>query len=210
MKIVSLFFAIAAALCLAPQARATDNPKACAAIKKDADRLECFDLIFKKTIISSPANDTKYKGNGSWDVYIEKSKIDDTENVRLRLRSDKKHQTRFRREEFIELNILCRENKTDMYVNFGSSFMSDTLGAGKVTYRIDARKARKRQFTGSTDHSSLGLWGGGNAIPFVKQLFGARKLLIRAVPYSENAITADFSITGIENAIKPLRKACHW
>ncbi len=60
---------------LTNNAEAQDDPKACAAIAQDSKRLECFDLIFKKSSVttSSPKSD--------WTITEEKSKIDDTTNV---------------------------------------------------------------------------------------------------------------------------------
>jgi type VI secretion system protein VasI len=60
----------------------------------------------------------------------------------------------------------------------------------------------------SRDHASLGLWNEAASIPLIKSLFGAERLLVRARPYSEDAVTAEFAIGGLEDAAKPLREAC--
>ena len=48
------------------------------------------------------------------------------------------------------------------------------------------------------------------AIKYIKSLFGGKKLSVRAYPRSGNFVDAEFDITGIENAIKPIREACNW
>src|SRR6202044_1611075 len=65
---------------LAP-ALAQDDPKTCAAISDDTKRLECFDLIFKKSSMTTSVAKT------DWVVREEKSKIDDSSNVLLTVSS---------------------------------------------------------------------------------------------------------------------------
>jgi type VI secretion system protein VasI len=81
---------------------------------------------------------------------------------------------------------------------------------GKVIYRLDEKPAGEKNMRESTDHKALGLWNGGASIPFIKQMFSHEKLLIRATPHSESPVTATFAISGLENAIKPLRENCGW
>jgi type VI secretion system protein VasI len=105
--------------------------------------------------------------------------------------------------------LQCRENITLFYVTFNDHFMSDHQH-GKVIYRLDEKPAGEKNMRESTDHKALGLWNGGASIPFIKQMFSHEKLLIRATPHSESPVTATFAISGLENAIKPLRENCGW
>jgi len=66
-----------------------------------------------------------------------------------------------------------------------------------------------KPFTESTDHKALGL-SGASSIAFIKEMFGAQRLFIRATPFNESAVTGEFNISGLDDAIKPLRKACGW
>lgn len=106
--------------------------------------------------------------------------------------------------------IACRENTTSLYISFADHFMSSLQGRGIVTYRIDKAPAEKRRFLESNDNSVLGLWNGGSSIPFIKQLLGRNTLLVRATPFSDSSVTAEFPISGLEEVIEPLREACHW
>jgi type VI secretion system protein VasI len=177
--------------------------KICAEIGKDSERLECYDLIFKKT--ERRAED----GAGDWQVDIETSKLDDSKNVFMSLTSGDQIKGRFGDDANMILHVVCRERKVDFYVTFGENFMSDIEGYGNVTLRLDAETAFKKSMTESTDHGALGIWS-PNAISFVKTLLGHDHLLVRATPYNANAITSDFVIKGLENAVKPLRTACKW
>ena len=88
--------------------------------------------------------------------------------------------------------------------------MADIQGYGTITYRIDDQPARKKEFGESTNNEVLGLWNGGTAIPFIKSLFGAETLRVRAMPFNESALETTFSVAGLTEEIGPLRKACGW
>jgi type VI secretion system protein VasI len=88
--------------------------------------------------------------------------------------------------------------------------MADLQDYGLVEYRIEKQAASSKRFTESTNNRALGLWNGSEAIPFIKKLVGADTLLVRFTPYNDNKITAKFDISGLEKAIKPLRRNCNW
>lgn len=188
---------------LALSAGAAQSNAECAIVHDDARRLECYDLAWRKTVAAPPAK-------GDWRVRVETSRLDDSKNVFISLTSTNTQSKRFGGEEAGTLFIACRENTTSLFFIFGGNFMADNAGGGRITYRIDDRKAQSRGFLESTDHEALGLWSGGTAIPFLKQVFGAKTLLIRAVPLSESALTYDYAVADLEEAIAPLREACHW
>lgn len=131
--------------------RAQDDPKACAAITDGAKRLECFDLIFKKSSVTTTKS--------AWEVIEEKSKIDDSTNVFLHLNSVEPVKNQYGRLKNLSLNILCREKKTDLYIIFADYFMSSTGDKGSVTFRVDKKPAIKKQLSETTDHKALGLFG---------------------------------------------------
>lgn len=81
---------------------------------------------------------------------------------------------------------------------------------GDVTYRLDDAPARTKGFTESTNNRSLGLWRGNQAIPFAKEMLDHDEMLVRMTPYGESAVTARFRISGLREAIAPLRAACAW
>jgi len=144
-----------------------------------------------------------------WRIRTVISDIDDSTNVFLSVTSKEVVRSRFGRSDYLTLFIQCRENTTLTYVHFAGNFMSD-YQHGTVTYRLDKTPAQRIRMKESNDHEALGLWGGSKAIPFVKGMFGYDNLLVKATPHSENAVSAVFPIAGLEEAIKPLREACHW
>ena len=88
--------------------------------------------------------------------------------------------------------------------------MADIQGKGRITYRLDSEDAARHTFRESNDNQALGLWSGGQAIPFIKGMLGHDRMLIRATPFSDSTVTGEFNIAGLDEAIKPLREACNW
>lgn len=196
--------ALVLATCIGSQpniAMANSDLDACSKIVDDVARLACFDSHF----VEKTTQTTK----GAWKVDTEVSRIDDKTNVFMRLESDDLIRGRFSGAGPMVLNIMCRENTTDLSIYFNGLHMSD-YQYGTVTYRLDKDKAKQKRMVESTSNEHLGLWGGGNSIPFIKAMFGKSQLLIEATPYGENSVAASFNISGIGEAIEPLRKACHW
>jgi hypothetical protein len=76
----------------------------------------------------------------------------------------------------------------------------------EIVSAISDAAAKTKSSDESNDNEALGLWSGGAAIPFIKELFGATTLLVRATPFNESAVTAELPIAGLEEAIKPLRE----
>ena len=179
----------------------------CAAIENTVNRLTCYDELAKQRNVDKPAVETVTKGK--WEVQTETSKIDDSTNAYMSVESENEFPGRFSGAKRAMLMIACREKSTHVYFTFGDHFMADSGGYGDTTIRIDKQKASTMTLRESTDNGALGLWSGAG-VPFLKKLFGRSALLVRATPYNESAITVDFNIAGIENAIAPVRKNCGW
>lgn len=178
--------------------------KKCAGKSVDAQRLLCYDLLFRTT----QTEVTPKNGTGVWRIQNEVSKLDDTKNVFLSTKNTNNVTDRFGRAKTITMHIQCRENTTLFYVHF-DTFMSDHRN-GTVTYRLDKAKARTVKMRESNNNQALGLWNGGSSIPMLRKMLGKKYMLIQATPHSDSAITAEFDIAGIDTAIAPLAEACGW
>lgn len=179
----------------------TDMADACARIDNNDQRLLCYDLLFRKSVSTSTVS--------QWEVKQEKSKIDDSENVYMSVDSLEIHSRSFGQPDHLRLMIFCRERRTDVFIQFAGEYMSDIQGGGRTTFRLDKNKAFEMNLIASTSHKALGLPTSEN-LKFVKSLFGGKNLFVRAAPYNQSAVSADFPVQGLEEAIKPLRSACGW
>lgn len=185
-----------------PAVAYSQDPSRCTVLSSDKERLECYDLVFRKAPLVS--------NSSKWRVIEEKSKLDDSREVRLSVLSAEPVRGRFGETKNPILVLNCRERTTDLYIVFGDHFMSSLNGGGRVNTRVDRQPAKTFSMVESNDHKALGLWSGSSAIPFIKSLFGGSSLYVRATPYNESSLEMDFPIGGLEEAIKPLREACNW
>ncbi len=177
----------------------------CTEIENSLERLACYD----EEAGYNPELTKEVVGSGDWSVRIETSKIDDSKNVFLTLYSEEQTNCRYKsgRHSF---HVACRENQTNMWVIFGQCFMSSIQGKGRVTYRLDSEKSATRNFRESNDNMALGLWSGGTAIPFLKEMIGHDRIIVRATPFSDSTVTGEYNISGLGEAVQPLREARNW
>jgi type VI secretion system protein VasI len=148
--------------------------------------------------------------SGGWTVFEETSSLTSIPTIVVQNESSDVITGLFGSIERVSLVIQCQQNTTSVYFNFGENFMSDVGGRGQLAYRVDNRVPASRSMTASEDNSSLGLFGGLVAIPFVRELFGAESLLIRVQTFEDQPIEATFTLTGLDEAIGPLRGRCNW
>ncbi len=184
----------------------------CSTIADNTKRLDCYDKTFPPgpAADSQPVAPTAPTEPVFWYVTSDKSKMDDSQNVYVTLDAEDTIDGKYGSAIRPQLMLRCHENTTAVTIQFGDHFMSDIDGYGTVTYRIDAEPAHKTDMDASTDNSVLGLWNGGTAIPFIKSLFGAKSLVVRAMPFNESAFEATFNVTGAEQSVAKLRAACKW
>lgn len=205
MELRFLNASLAVVLLAASSLSAKAEIERCTKIVNSLDRLACYDEESGFT----PAVAEEVVGSGDWRVRVETSKIDDSKNVFLSLYSEEQTNCPYKSSRH-SIHMACRENETNMWVIFGECFMSSIQGKGQVTYRLDSEKAATRGFRESNDNMALGLWSGGTAIPFIKNMIGHDRMIVRATPFSDSAVTGEYKIAGLEEAVKPLREACNW
>lgn len=178
----------------------------CATIENDLDRLLCYD----KESGRIPSVKVEPVSSGKWTVRSDKSDFKDTIDVVMTVESEGLLNCGHGSRESATLLLRCKENTTSIYIATQCFLASGVGGYGTIEYRVDDKKSKKRDFNASTNNKSLGLWSGGQSIPMIKEMFGGNDILMRFTPYGESPESVKFKITGIDEAIKPLRDACHW
>ncbi len=191
-----LFVAIAAS---------AQDKSSCLKIENDLDRLTCYD----KESGRDPEI-VAVETDGKWQVETKKSEFKDTTDVYLSVATDENLDCGMFDHEPGTLLLRCMENKTAAMLITGCHMASGFSGYGRVEYRVDNKAAMKRNFDASTDNKALGLWDGGDAIPFIKELIDGKTLIMRFTPFNESPTTAKFDISGLAKAIEPLREECGW
>lgn len=190
-------------LCMATHSLAED---ACRTITHDLDRLACYDKASGRTLSL-----TKSEVVGAWVKEEETSKLTDDKNIYLYLDSNEGVNCGWNKGEKIKLIVRCMEKKTSLIFSTGCHMTSSSYDDyGKIDFRIDQQKAAKFTGNASTDNKSLGLWSGAKSIPIIKKMIGGSEMVVRMTPYGENPFTATFNVTGLDEAIKPVREQCKW
>lgn len=179
-------------------------PEDCAKIVENVQRLACYDDIFGSTATLSVPSVSK------WKKEIRENPMTDERDVFLTLRSEETLPGRFGGMGHGRLFLRCMENTTAIQFAVGDHFLADIQGYGRVEYRLDDQPMSTRKFTESTDNSTLGLWSGGKAIPFIKNMLGHDRMIVRITPYNESPKMMTFIISGLDKEITDLRNTCGW
>lgn len=188
---------------------AAADAKRCITVESDLDRLACYDKEAGRTpVVEALASALT---GAQWNVRKETSAMTDRANVYIHVESNEVINCGWNSGARIRMVARCMENTTALIFQTGCHMTSSRYNSyGDIQYRIDSEPARTVSGDESTNNRALGLWNGGASIPVIEQMFGKSQLIAKMTPFSENPFTATFDITGIEEAITPLREACGW
>lgn len=177
-------------------AAADTGGELCTSIANDNDRLKCYDAAFKP-----PKAKTNSSKIGKWNISETINPLDDTKRVILDVESST---GRSRWGKVPTLILRCQSNKTEMYI-----LWDDYLGRDSqpVTIRVDSQGAVTLDWALSTDSKAT---FAPQPITLLKELLNSSKFIAQTIPYNSNPVTAVFDISGLDEAIKPLRETCNW
>lgn len=184
---------------------ASAEPADCALLESPQDRLVCFDRNFPRATPAStgPA--------GNWHTSSRKSEFTDLTSHVISASSQEPATCRWNRGERVNLKVQCLNNATSLVLETSCYMTSSRFrNYGEVLYRIDNEEPKVVRMEASLDYRSLGLWGGENSIPLIREMIGKSKLTARLTPYAEKPFIASFDITGLDEALKDVRSACSW
>jgi type VI secretion system VasI family protein len=189
---------LSAALLAAPAlAQDNTNPYAqCRDIKPAMERLSCYDGVRAQqdgidTPLASQLPDT-----GEWRITNKKHPISGTPDVYLMHSAKSDDET---------LILRCRENTTDAYITT-KSFVAENESK-RVRFKVDDGSETRQDWLVATD--GLALFA-ERAIPFIKSIASGNTFVFEYTPFHKGAHIVTFDLTGLNNALKDLRAACHW
>ena len=138
---------------------------------------------------------------GNWDVKTTINPIDDSKTVVLTLYEDAVVNNL---DQSVYLIVSCQAEETELYMGWGI-FLG--IWSRSVLVRLGDGKAKKQVWAISYDklHTVK-----SNPKKFIEELLKHDTFVAQITPYSSNPITATFNISGLENALKPLREVCGW
>ena len=187
----------------------------CPASMPDTLRLACYDAMHEVIDIDGSAGNASGSNSASspetvsdWRVEERVNRMTDTRDVFLV--SEARDTIRCNSRDVRPALILrCLSGETATILQTGC-FMSDTGDYPRVTYRIDDAAAIPRTFEISTDNMALANFREGNARAFIKRMLTADVIAIQFMPFNDNPKISEFDISGLREAIAPLRESCGW
>jgi len=159
---------------------------------------------------SEPAPAAQMNAPSAWRMNVTQSGMTDQTNVVLTAVSDTPVQCSWGG-GYLTLTARCVENTTALVIS-GDCHMTSSVydNSGTVTYRLDDASPATWQMDAATNSRALGLWRGGQSIAQIQRMLGKDTLRVRVQPFGQNAVETTFDISGLNEIIGPLRRACHW
>lgn len=108
--------------------------------------------------------------------------------------------------DYPTLVIRCNNKKTEAYINFRAFLGSKNTS---IAYKIGDNAFKNESWNLSTDGTAL-FAPANSAQAFALSLLNNAKFAAEAQSFSNGKMTGIFDITGIENAISPVRQECGW
>lgn len=199
--------AFGVAFIFASGAIADEADNECHEISIDLDRLACYDSQTKyQTQTSEPSNEPIEPSGQQWLLTQEKSSLDGRTDVWLRLTSKNTQPNQIGRPEKAYLWARCMNNSTNFFITF-NDYTSDNQN---VRYRLDDGPVQKKWMVHMQGGDGIGIWSGGSAIPFIKNLFGKGELVLAYESYGNQRLEFSFDVSGLRQRIDPLAESCQW
>ncbi len=181
----ALLFTLLSALLLAPSvAMAQQSAEACAAVPADAERLACYDAIFRA---GAPATEA----DGA-----------------LSILSQQLIPARPTGREPAVLTLACGPNGLSLTLAFANQFLSETSAEAPVTFQRDLGAQQTRNLPTTPDRLRIGFATAAEVAAFLDTLDGVRTLRVRVTPPRQRSLVVDFRLVDEAAQIAALRQGC--
>ncbi|QHJ78458.1 MAG: hypothetical protein [Bacteriophage sp.] len=181
----------------------------CSKIKDDAERLACFDNISKQNEPSVSADAKGDEQKSKWEFRTKQSKMDDSISYSIKMLSDNQINEGANDNKYGTIFIACSKPFTTIAFTTGD-LLNEYDGTSLVRYRLDKEQAKTTDMVVAKPNYAIGFWEEKKSVPFIKDMLGHEKIIVEIKRYGLGDATMEFSIKGIDEAIKPLRQACNW
>jgi len=103
------------------------------------------------------------------------------------------------------LYVRCKSGATELYIDWHDYIPGATH---QVTTRLDRSPTQARMW--NLSRSNVATFYPDSPVDFLQALMEANRLYAEATPYNTAPVTALFDMTGLADAIGPLRAECGW
>lgn len=183
----------------------------CTAISDSLARLTCFDKAFPASDMASIVAGTADGDQGqapaittAWEVEATKSALDDSPTVTALLMPSSSSGTGIG-DSTMALMMRCMENTTSVVLSTTMFMTNDNI---QVTVRLDDQPAQTTSWGRSTNYKAVGLWSGTKAIPFVREIANASRMVVRI--QERDRLDAEFDLGDVRSVAAQVASACNW
>jgi type VI secretion system protein VasI len=179
----SLVFGALAFGFVAMPALGQETGESCAAIGDDAQRLACYDGIFRTGTTELPSGALTY------------------ESERLiPARPSGRGPATF--------SVACAAGAPQVSFGFAGQLVSATGDIAPVTFQVDQGQTQVRTLEASSDNTSLSFAAARDAEAFLNSLNGGTTLKVRMTPVGQRSLNVNFRLTEALGEIGALRESC--
>jgi hypothetical protein len=158
------------------------DPAGCAAIAGDAERLACYDAIFRVPAV--PPADA---------VIIE---------------SNQPIPARPTGRAPATMTIACTEQGVSVGFAFAGQLLSETSDDAALSFQVQQTGNVVRNLPVSADNTTIGFPAGAQSEAFLEMIEGGRNLQVRITPVRQRSLQVAFALQTHEAAIAALRDTC--
>lgn len=176
-------FGVLFAVLLSAPALAQESGSSCAAIADDAQRLACYDRLFR--------TDNPPAGEGT--VTIESERLIPAVPTGR---------------EPAEMIVACDSGLLTVQFRFAGQLVSATGDIAPITLQVDQNATIVRTLRSSEDNTAAGFWTTQESAAFLDSLTGGTNLKVRMTPVRQRSLTVDFRLDAQAEAIQAVREAC--
>ncbi len=166
-----------------PPAVAQQTPQLCAAVVADAERLACYDALFRTGEPTTPAE-------------------------RLVIPSQQLIPAIPTGRRPAEMILACGPSGVVLNLTFAGQVLVETSQETAVTFQRDLGAQQTRNLPATADDLGVGFASPADTDMFLNQLAGVRTLRVRITPPRQRSLVVDFRIADQVEAIAALRQSC--
>jgi type VI secretion system protein VasI len=175
----------------------------CSIVEDSVARLACFDKAFPRgDHASSPAAQPP-NAPAEWSVEVGKSEVDGSPTIVAMLTPTEASGEGSGRG--LALVLQCAQNTTSVSFSTDIPVTDETV---PVTISIDDAPAVSSSWSRSETGSSVGLWRGATAIPFIRSLPDNGQLVVRIGEPGQ--VAAQFNVGKVGDVRQQVAEACEW
>lgn len=198
----------------------------CAKIQNTGKRLACFDKLARDVLgaadrwdgdsgSNKPAAPAarviqgfRPSGFGEW-VLRDATAADGSRDVALAIFTTGQAGGELGGSLRVALWLRCSDERTLLYIDWNAPVDTGGRAVVRMQTQVDGQDPEETHWARYSNRNVTGMYTERASVQLIKQLFGGSTLVAR-LNEEHSAFSASFNITGVEQAIAPVRQACDW